>query len=90
MAEQISVNIATVSNILRKLKQLEEEIRMASFDTEKTIYNAELDGWNDSHYRDFLESFMDTKTIINNAVNRIEEIHIPFVQRILRAAENFN
>ena len=90
MAEQITINITTVSNILRKLKQLEEEIRMATFDTEKAIQNAELEGWSDSNYRDFFESFNDTKGIITNALNRIEENHIPFIQKILRAADSFN
>ncbi len=90
MAEQIIVNLMAVQNILRKLKALEEEARLSLSETDKTVQNAELEGWNDSKYYQFIDSFMDTKGLFNNAIKRIEEEHIPFLKKVIRATEEFN
>ena len=90
MADQVTVNLVAVQNILRKLKSLEEEARLSLSEADKTIQNAELEGWNDTKYHQFIDSFLDTKSLFNNAVKRIEEEHIPFLKKVMRAAEEFN
>ena len=89
MADQITINVVAVQNILRKLKALEEEARMSLAETDKTIQNAELEGWNDAKYHAFRDQFFDTKGLFNSAIKRIEEEHIPALKKIIRSAEDF-
>jgi uncharacterized GH25 family protein len=90
MADQITINIIAVNNILRKLRALEEETRIVLAETDKTIANAELEGWNDSKYHMFKDSFYDTKALINGGLKRIDEEHLPFLKKIIRSTEDFN
>jgi len=90
MAEQITINLVAVQNILRKLRTLSEEAHILVSETDKTIQNAELEGWNDSKYHAFRDQFLDTKTLFSGAIKRIEEEHIPSLKKIIRAAEDFN
>jgi S-methylmethionine-dependent homocysteine/selenocysteine methylase len=90
MADQITINLVAVNNILRKLKTLEEEARIILSETDKTISNAELEGWNDSKYHVFKDTFYDTKALIIGGLKRIDEEHIPYLKKIIRSTEDFN
>lgn len=90
MAENISININSVSNILRRMQNLQEEMRLLVLDTEKSILNAELEGWNDKNYHYFVDSFIDTKSMFTIAEKKIDEEHIPFLKKMIRASEDFD
>ncbi len=87
--DHISLNVASVSNILRKMQNLQEEMRLLMSDTEKSILNAELEGWNDKNYHYFVDSFLDTKGLFSAAEKKIDEEHIPFLKKMIRSAEEF-
>jgi len=89
MADQLTINLVAVQNILRKLKSLEEESRISLAEVDKTIQNAELEGWSDSKYHSFRDQFFDTKGLFNNAIKRIEEEHIPSLKKIIHSVEDF-
>lgn len=89
MTEQINVNIQAVTNVLRKCAALNEEIQILLSEADKSIANAEIEGWNDFRYHTFRDSFYDTKSYINNATKRIEEEHIPYLKKIIRSSEEF-
>lgn len=88
--DQINVNSTSVSNVLKKLNLLSEELRLIISDVDKTIDNAELEGWNDAQYFAFKESFYDSKSLMINGVKRVEEDLIPTLRKILRSAEEFH
>ena len=87
--EQITMNINSVNVILRKMKFVSDEVNVLMRDLDKQIINAEMDGWSDKNYQVLIDNFNDTKQIINNGLRRIEEEHIPFLERIIRTASEF-
>lgn len=84
--EQINMNINSVNLILRKMKFVSEEINTLIRDLDKQIITAEMDGWSDKNYDLLIDSFNDTKQILNTGIRRIEEENIPFLERIIRTA----
>jgi len=88
MNEQITMNITAATNILRKMKYVVEEMNSLMRDLDRQIANAEIDGWTDKNYQLFSDAFQDTKTIINSGIRRMEEEHMPFLNRLVRNASD--
>jgi len=88
MNEQINMNLSAANNILRKMKYVTEEMVNLLRDLDKQITNAEMEGWVDKNYQIFNDSYQDTRNIINTGIRRMEEEHIPFLERLIRNAEN--
>ena len=84
--EQINMNINSVNLILRKMNFVSEVINTLIRDLDKQIITAEMDGWSDKNYDLLIDSFNDTKQILNTGIRRIEEENIPFLERIIRTA----
>jgi len=85
-SEQINMNTNSVNLILRKMKFVSEEINILVRDLDRQIITAEMDGWSDKNYQLLIDSFNDTKQILNTGIRRIEEENIPFLERIIRTA----
>jgi len=88
MQEQINMNVSAAINILRKMKYTIEEMNTLMRDLDRQITNAEMEGWTDKNYQIFIDAFQDTKGIINTGIRRMEEEHVPFLDRLIRSAEN--
>ena len=88
MNEQINMNISAANNILHKMKYVVEEMNTLLRDLDRHITNAEIEGWVDKNYQIFNDNYQDTKNIINTGIKRMEEEHIPFLERLIRNAES--
>ena len=89
MGDRISINIQSLQNILKRLKHLNEEATLLINDVNKTLQNAELEGWNDQTYHAFYDQFFDTQSLLRAGLKRVEEEHIPTITKLIRNAENF-
>lgn len=88
--DKININFDSVQTILKKMQILQEEAYILMSEVDKNITNAELDGWNDKRYYEFKDSFEDTKGLLNNAIKKVDEEHIPFLRKLLRISEEYN
>ena len=84
---QISINSEVIEILLKRLEQASELIREGVDTVEKSVDMAELEGWNDKKYFEFKESFSDTKNSIAGVLNRFEDEHRPFLEKLLAIAE---
>lgn len=86
---QITINKDSLIDIKRKLTAFKEESEEYLSNVERSVLNAELEGWNDSRYDEFRDKFMETKQIINNELKRIEEELLPFLKKTENAFDSF-
>jgi hypothetical protein len=86
---QITINKDSLIDIKRKLVAFKEESEEYLSNVERSVLNAELEGWNDSRYDEFRDKFMEVKQIINNEHKRIEEELLPFLKKTENAFDSF-
>ena len=86
---QITINKDSLIDIKRKLTAFKEEAEEYLSNVERSVLNAELEGWSDSRYDEFRDKFMETKQIINNELKRIDEELLPFLKKTENAFDSF-
>jgi len=86
---QITINKDSLIDIKRKLTAFKEEAEEYLSNVERSVLNAELEGWNDSRYDEFRDKFMETKQIFNNELKRVEEELLPFLKKTENAFDSF-
>lgn len=86
---QITINKDSLIDIKRKLMAFKEESSEHLSNVERSVLNAELEGWNDSRYDEFRDKFMESKQIFNNELKIIEEELLPFLKKTENAFDSF-
>jgi hypothetical protein len=88
--EQISINKEVLGTLLRKMASSYEEIQLLIEGLDRSISNAELEGWNDQRYHSFKDTFLDTKAMFQNGLRKLEEENIQYIKRLLKSIEDLN
>jgi len=86
---QISLNKDALKEVVRRLNIFLEETDEQLRTLDRTVANAETDGWNDMYYHEFYEQYSDTALIIRNELKKIEEEILPNLRRLERSADEF-
>jgi len=87
--KRISISSEAVTDILLRLNILSEELGILSSSVNKSVTNAELQGWNDNSYYRFKEEYDSTERQVKDILSQYEEVLIPNLKKILNSIENF-
>ena len=89
MAERISINRDALVDIKRKLVLFAEDTEENIKSLDRSITNAELEGWDDSKYDEFYDKYTELSSNINNEIKRVEEELLPFIKKLETSFDDF-
>ena len=89
MAERISISRDSLVDIKRKLILFSEDTEENLKTLEKSIFNAEVEGWDDSKYDEFYDKYTELSTNVNAEIKRVEEELLPFIKKLESAFDDF-
>lgn len=89
MAERISINREALVDIKRKLTLFVEDTEEGIKSLDRSITNAELEGWDDSKYDEFYDKYTELSLNINNEIKRVEEELLPFIKKLETSFDDF-
>ena len=89
MSNQISINKDTVIEVRKRITIFLEESEETLKNAERSVYDAELEGWNDYQYKEFLDMYLDVQQNITNELKRMDEDIIPFLRKLEISIDDF-
>lgn len=89
MSSQISVNRDVIVEIRKKVALFREEAEETLKNAERSVHNAELEGWNDVRYEEFYDMYTEIQQNIQNEFKRIDEEIIPYLRKLEISFDEF-
>jgi hypothetical protein len=89
MITRVSVDPDTVMDILKKSNNIVDDINLLLSAINKSVYDAEISGWNDHRYDLFKDNFDTGEKMLKDGVRHFEDVLIPDLKRILVSIEDF-
>lgn len=90
MDKRISISQDAVNEILKRMNILVEEGQMLLNTTNKSVLNAEMQGWNDLNFIRFKDNFDIAERTLKDGFKQFEESLIPELKKLLNAIEDFS
>jgi len=87
--DNVRVNREAADLVLKKLTSTHEMIMQAEKEVRFAIDMAEVTGWTDKNYETLKDEYFNTAQLIHTALRNIEENHIPFVKKVIKAMDEF-
>ena len=89
MSNQITVNRETIVEIRKKVTLFKEEAEETLKNAERSVHNAEIEGWNDARYEEFYDMYTEIQQNILNEFKRIDEEIIPYLRKLEISFDDF-
>ena len=89
MSNQITVNRDVIVEIRKKVSLFREEAEEALKNAERSVHNAEIEGWNDSRYEEFYDMYSEIQQNLLSEFKRIDEEIIPYLRRMEVSFDDF-
>lgn len=90
MDKRISISQDAVNEILKRMNILVEEGQMLLNTTNKSVLNAEMQGWNDLNFIRFKDNFDIAERTLKDGFKQFEEGLVPELKKLLNAIEDFS
>jgi len=89
MSDQISINKDTVIEVRKRITIFLEEAEETLKNAERSVYDAELEGWNDHRYKEFLDMYLDIQQNITNELKKMDEDIVPYLRKLEISIDDF-
>lgn len=89
MAKNISVSEESVTDLIKVITQLLEDTKSLVGAVNKSIDNAEMDGWNDQKLITFKDDFSYVERNFSNGILQIDNVLIPELKKIQYMIESY-
>lgn len=90
MDTKIAVSLTALTEILKKSELFLEDTAMALGNVNKSVYNAEILGWNDNSYSKFKDDFDNLQKNIRDSLRDFEEVLIPSLKKKIEYLKDFS